>query len=88
MEKATNEDVEFARQLHELEQLVKGRLTKEALIRFGNIRAANPKKAIECLVIMGQMLQKKGLEKINDEEFKQLLRQMEGPKREFRITKV
>ena len=83
-----NEEMEFAKQLLELEMIVKARMSREAVERYGNIKAAHPKKAAECLIFIGQLIQKQNVAQITDDDFKGLLRKMEAPQRQFKINRV
>ena len=56
-----------------LEIIVKQFLTKDALVRYGNLKAEHPEKAVQILVILGQAAQSGKLkEKIDDEKLKEL----------------
>lgn len=76
-------------QLEQLEALVKQFLSKEALQRYGNLRAAHQDKAVQLLVILGQAIQQGQIkEKITDEQLRNILKQLEPEKKEFKIKRV
>ena len=82
------EELQLQQQIQQLEAVVKQFLTKEALQRYGNLKTAHPDKAMQLLIILGQAIQQGQItEQITDEKLKSLLRQLEPPKQEFKITK-
>jgi len=88
---AQNENAQQQAQLQEqiaqLEMAVKQHMTKEAVLRYGSIKAAHPEKAVQSLVVLSQLLQSGRLEKIDDITFKKILEQMAPKKREIKINK-
>jgi len=74
-------------QVEQLESAVKQAMTKEALERFGNIKAAHPEKAVQLLVVLAQMLQSGQLKQINDDVLKEILTKLQPEKKEFNIRK-
>ena len=60
-------------QIQMLESLVKQKLTKKALERYGNIKVAHPEKAVQLIAVLGQLIQAQQIEIINDEQLKELL---------------
>jgi DNA-binding TFAR19-related protein (PDSD5 family) len=81
------EQLKIQQQIQELEQFVKPRLTKEALERYGNIRAAYPDKSVQLLVVLSQAIQREGIEQIDDAQLKELLKRMTPKKRDFTIKR-
>ncbi|MBW2971014.1 hypothetical protein KY320_02535 [Candidatus Woesearchaeota archaeon] len=81
------QEAEVARQVEALEQLVRQVLTKDALLRYGNIKAADPDKAMQLLVILGRIMQTQKVQVITDAQLKQLLKQITPKKRDFKITR-
>ncbi|MBS3127579.1 hypothetical protein J4410_00355 [Candidatus Woesearchaeota archaeon] len=79
-------DEEAQQQLAQLEQIIKSRFTKEALQRFGNIKAAYPEKASQVILILGQALQKEEFPVIDDQLLKQVLIRLQE-KKEMNITR-
>ena len=80
------EQHQLQQQIQTLESVVKQRFTKEALERYGNVRAAHPDKAVQLLMILGQAIQAGQIDTINDEQLKEMLKRM-SPPRETRITR-
>lgn len=81
------EQAKVQQQINMLEQMVTSRLSKEALERYGNIKTAHPERAVQLLTILGQVIQEKNLERIEDEELKQLLQLMQSQTREINIKR-
>lgn len=81
------EEQEFQQQVQQLEAIVKQRLTKEAVQRYGNIKAANPQKAVQLLAVLGQLIQGGRIDAIDDELLKKILMRMQEPKKDFNIKK-
>lgn len=84
--KKQQEQLQLQQQIEQLESIVKQRMTKEALQRYGNIKTVHPEKAMQLLVLFGQMIQTNQIETIDDETLKNVLIQM-NPKKEFKIKK-
>lgn len=83
------EDQQMQAQVDQLEAAVRQFLSKEALQRYGNLKAAHPEKAIQLLVILGQAIQQGQIkEKISDEQLKNLLARLQPEKKEFKIRKI
>ncbi|MBU4503025.1 MAG: hypothetical protein KKA79_10605 [Nanoarchaeota archaeon] len=82
------EQVQLQRQVEMLEMIAKQKMTKEAISRYGNLKAAHPEKAIQIIAILAQAIQQGQItEQITDEKLKSMLMQLEPPKKEFKITK-
>ena len=87
-EQELKEQFEFQKQVAELEQLVKRYMTKEAISRYSNLKIVHPELALKVLVLLSQPIQSGQLnEKIGDEEFKNILIQIQPQKKEFKLTK-
>ena len=88
LQQQSNEQMQLQQQIAQLEAVVKQYLSKEALIRYGNLKTAHPEKAIQTLVIISQSIQAGRItEKIDDAAFKKLLEQMTPRKRDIKINK-
>ncbi len=60
-----------------------------ALQRFGNLKTAYPEKALQVCAIIVQNAESGNLNGVlNDVQFKQLLIDLQEPKREFKFTRV
>lgn len=83
------EELKLQQQIEFLESIAKQYLTKEAIQRYGNLRLAYPEKAIHVMTLIIQLSQTGQLnEKIDDIKFKELLRQLDAPKKEFKVRRV
>ena len=81
--------LQFLKQLEVLEQKVKLYLSQQSIARYGGIKAANPEKAMRVVLIMAKAIEAGQVKrKLTDEEFKQVLRELQEPKKEFRIKKI
>lgn len=78
---------QLLKQIEALENTVKQYLSREALSRYGNLKAGHSEKAMQVLVVLAQLIQGKQItRKLSDEEFKSLLLQMQQPKKEFKFN--
>jgi len=77
---------EKQQQIQEAEQLVKGYLSKQALERYGNIRASDPSKALQIIAMIAATIEQgKITTHINDEQLKDLLIKLSAHKRPINI---
>ena len=81
------QESQAAHQMAALEAIVKKKLSKKALERYGNIKAADPHKAMQLLLIFGQVLQSTDISEVSDEQFRELLEHITPKKRDIRINK-
>ena len=82
------EQQQAEQQIGQLETAVKQFLSKEALERFGNLKTAHSEKALNVLVVLGQMIQSGQIsQKIDDTQFKDILKQIEPKKKLFKIKR-
>ncbi len=89
LQQQVEEEQQLQARIEELEDLVKQFLTKEALQRYGNLKAAHQDKAIQLLVILGQAIQQGQIkEKITDEKLKGILKRLQPEKKQFKIKRV
>jgi DNA-binding TFAR19-related protein (PDSD5 family) len=78
---------QLLKQIERLEHTVKQHLTKEAITRYGNLKAGHPEKAMQAIAVLAQLIQAGQIKKkLSDEEFKTILKHMQQ-KKEFKITK-
>lgn len=80
------EELQLNKQVEQLEAIVRGVLTKEAMQRYGNVKAAHPDKAVQALVVLAQLVQQ-GTQRIDDDKFKEILQRLTPKKKEFRIKR-
>ena len=80
--------LEFQKQVQVLETTVKQHLAREAVTRYGNIKAAHPQKALQILTILAQLIQSGQIkEQMDDAQFKELLLNVQEPKQATKITR-
>lgn len=89
LQEQAEEQQQIQTKLEQLETLVKQFLSKEALQRYGNLKAAHQEKAIQLLVILSQAIQQGQIkEKLTDEKLKEILKQLQPEKKEFKIKRI
>ncbi len=84
--KQFNNQLKFQQQVEMLENAIKQRLTREAVERYSNLKAAHPEKAIQLLTVLAQVAEQHG--QIDDEMLKEILMQMSPERRETKIRKI
>ncbi len=80
------EQIELNQQIEMLENIAKQYLSKEAISRYGNLKSAHPDVAIQAIAVIAQAAGQIK-EKISDEQFKNILKQIQKPKKEFKILR-
>ncbi len=76
-------------QIDYMESIVKQFLTKDALMRYGNLKIAHQEKALQILLILFQSIQTNQLKtKIDDTKLKNILEQMTPKERKIQIKRV
>ena len=89
LQQQAQEQNQLQSQIEQLESIVKQFLTKEALQRYGNLKTAHQEKAVQLIVILSQAIQQGQIkEKITDEKLKDLLKQLQPEKKEFKINRI
>ena len=81
------EQAQLQQQIEQLEAVVRQIFTKEALQRYGNIKIAHPEKAVQLLVVLGQAMQQGQVQQIDDNQLKEILKQLTPEKKEFKLKK-
>ncbi len=84
----SQEETQLQQQIEQLELIVKQALTKEALQRYGNLKAAHPEKAMQLLVILAQAIQQGQINQVDDKTLKEILIKLTPEKKEFKIKRV
>ena len=80
---------ELQKQIEILETIAKDYLSKEAITRYYTLKSAHQEKALRVISIIARLVETNQIkEKLTDEQFKQLLLNLEKPKRETKIRKV
>jgi len=88
IQQASQNQQEEQQQIEQLESVIKQIFTKEALERYGNIKAAHPEKAVQVLVVSGQLIQERKIQKIDDNTLKEILKQLTPEQKDFKIKRV
>ncbi len=82
-----NKALQLQKQVEALETLIKKYLDKNAIARYGNIKAAHPEKAMQVLAVLAQLIQQGQIKQpISDDEFKALLMQLTQEKKQTKIA--
>jgi len=88
MQQQVQEEEQLKQQLQQLEAIVKQAFTKEALERYGNLKAAFPDRAVQLLVILAQAIQSGQITKIDDDALKEILKKLSPEKKDIKIKRV
>lgn len=83
LQQQQQEQAQFMEQVEKLEQAARQKLTKDALMRLGNVKAANPEVALQAMAAIMQI--KKDV--INDDDLKHILKMIQPKKRDIKITR-
>lgn len=82
------EQLKLQEQMTQIEQEAKQILDRDALTRYGTLKAAYPERAFQIAMLLRQMIHKKQLSHpLTDIEFKQLLTELQEKPKEFRLTR-
>ncbi|MFH1249147.1 MAG: DNA-binding protein [archaeon] len=80
--------IQMQKQVEMLESISKQYLSKEAISRYGAVKMAHPETAFKALAFIAQAIQLGHIkEKINDDYFKVILREVKEGKTNFKIKK-
>ena len=85
LQSQANSQLKMQQQLDALENMIRPKMTREALSRYGTLKSAHPEKAVQLLAVLAQNINK--FEVINDFQLRELLIQMSPDKKEFKISK-
>ena len=83
MQSQMQEQIQLQQQINQVEQIVKQKLTKDALIRFGNIKSEHKEKYIQLLAVLAQS----NVNVIDDNMLRDVLQKLTPKKHEFRIKR-
>ncbi len=86
-EEAGGQEQQLQQQIDAVESMVKRKLTKEALQRYGNIKAADPNRAVQVLMLLGQLIESGRADTIDDEQMKRILSMTSQKKKDINITR-
>jgi len=82
------EKMKMEQQLAMLEELAKQNMSRDAISRFGNLKAAHPEMAVQVMAFIAQGIQAGKIQgQISDESLKTILTSFQQPKKEFRLTR-
>ena len=87
LQEQAQQEAQMQQQVAQLETIVKTLFTKEALSRYGNLKAAHPEKAVQVLAAIGQMMQQGKAQKITDEDLKKILTLLTPKTKQIKITR-
>lgn len=82
------EEARLQQQLQHIDGVVKQKLSKEALARYGNIKLAHPELAVQLMAVLVQLVQQRNIETITDAQLKGILKKLQPQKREGKIKGV
>lgn len=83
------EEAEAAQQLEALEEIVKSRLSKEALQRYGTLKLAHPETAVQLIVAIAQAIETGRLTgMLSEEQLVGALRQLSRLSQKNRETRI
>lgn len=88
MQQQAGEEDQLKQQVAQLEIIVKQALSKDALLRYGNLKSAYPEKAVQLLVVLAQALQSGQITKIDDNTLKDILKKITPEKKDIKIKRV
>ena len=84
-----DEQLQLQQQVEQMESVVRQYLSKDALVRYGNIKAAHNEKALQLVALLFQLIQNGQLKSVIDDKImKKLLLQLEPKKRDIQIRRV
>ena len=88
MQNNLQEKIKLKQQTESLENMAKAYLDSNALQRYSNLKIAHLERALQVAVTIAKAAQQ-GLinKKLNDIEFKELLKNLQTPNKEFRFTR-
>lgn len=83
------QQAELQQQVAMLEAVVKQHLDATAVSRLGTLKLAHPEKALQAMVVIGQLIKAgKIRQPITDEQFKDIIRMMTPEKKETTIKRI
>ncbi|MBS3108818.1 hypothetical protein J4409_03010 [Candidatus Woesearchaeota archaeon] len=85
LEEQFNEQVKLQQQATQIDALAKQYMTKEALLRYSNLKLAHPEKAFQVAFAILQAVDSGLNEKIDDNALKNILIQFQEDKKETKI---
>ena len=80
-----DQDGEVQQQVAQLENLVRAHLSKDALVRYGNLKTAFPERAMQLVGLLAQSIQAYNIKEISDAQLKDLLQRVSPKEKDFKI---
>jgi programmed cell death protein 5 len=85
----SEQQAQMQQQVEQIESVVRQFFTKDALARYGNLKAAHQEKALQLLVILFQAIQKGQVSgKIDDATLRKILEQLTPKKKDIKIRRA
>ncbi len=82
------EQLQLQQQIQQLEIVIKQYLSNEAITRYSNLKVAHPEQAVKALATIAQGIEHGYIkEKLTDEQFKSILKQISPEKKEFKLLR-
>ena len=82
------EQKKIQQKILEIESVAKKYMTQEAISRYGALKSAHLEKALQAIALIAQLASQNQIkEKINDDQFKDLLMRLEPKKRQTKIIR-
>ena len=89
LQQQAEEQGQIQQQIEMMESAVRQFLTKEALARYGSLKAAHQEKALQLLIVLFQAMQKGQIQnKLDDSALRKILERLTPKKREIKIRRV
>ena len=85
-EQSSQGEVVLKKQISILENHVRRFMTKDAYLRYTNLKLAHKDLSLQVLVLLNQALQTNQVKQINDHDFKDLLKRLQK-KKDINITR-
>ena len=89
LQEQVQEQAQIQQQIERMESIVRQFLAKDALARYGNLKAAHKEKALQLLINLFQAIQKGQIKgKIDDSTLRKILERLFPKKREIKIKRA
>ena len=89
LQQKAQEESQVQQQIEHMEAILRQFLSKEALERYGNLKAAHKEKALQLLVVMVQAIQTGQIKsQVDDSTLKKILERLTPRKRNIKIKRI
>ena len=89
LQQKAQEESQVQQQIEHMEAILRQFLSKEALERYGNLKAAHKEKALQLLVVMVQAIQTGQIKsQVDDLTLKKILKRLTPQKRNIKIKRI